>query len=296
MPVMKAIEDKKRDYLMKTFSRTNRKDYENYVLNSIWCKLNRLDVQPVTQQFVKTQNGQSYLIDLYFPQLNYGIECDESHHIENAENDQTRTLTIQEVLDQVEEGSHFQIRRIRAYESLESINKQIDKLVDELREIIDKKDNFIPWEMVTATEFRNSRSEITINDRFRYRTLFEIAQVLGKNYKGNQNPYFPINQTYYAWCPHLSVVKDGKTYYFGKKGWINTLSENWETISETRAGKDSMDPLDTQSKHLRVTFVKSKDVFGKSSYRFIGVYEFDPTQSSQQLRRYKRLTTSFTIW
>ena len=48
----KSIEDKKREYLIKTLSRTKRKDYENYIINRIYHKLNRLDVKPVTQQYV----------------------------------------------------------------------------------------------------------------------------------------------------------------------------------------------------------------------------------------------------
>lgn len=292
---MTLINDEKRDYLIKTFSRTNRKDYENYVLNSIWCKLNRLDVKPVTQQYIRTPNGKTYLIDLYFPQLNFGIECDESYHIENMDDDEIRTLKIQEVLDRVDEDQNFIIKRIRAYENIESINKQIDLIVLELKKLINESEKFTPWVIQTAVEFRNSRNVISINDQFRYRTVLDIAQVLGKNYRGIQRAYFPINEKYYAWCPHLSVERDGKTYYYGRKDWINVLSEDWLTITETRAGKDSMDPLSKQSKHLRVTFVKSKDVFGKSSYRFIGVYEFDPSRSSQLLRKYQRISTSYAI-
>lgn len=35
------MEDLKREYLIRTFSRTKRKDYENYILNAIWHKLDR---------------------------------------------------------------------------------------------------------------------------------------------------------------------------------------------------------------------------------------------------------------
>lgn len=60
---MIMVDDPKRDYLIKTFSRTKRKDFENYILNSIWNKLNRLDIQPVTQQYVRTVEGKYHLID-----------------------------------------------------------------------------------------------------------------------------------------------------------------------------------------------------------------------------------------
>ncbi|WP_425441266.1 AbaSI family restriction endonuclease [Salipaludibacillus aurantiacus] len=38
----------KRDYLVRTFSRTKRKDCENNILTAIWHKLNNLDILPVS--------------------------------------------------------------------------------------------------------------------------------------------------------------------------------------------------------------------------------------------------------
>lgn len=289
------IDDPKRDYLIKTFSRTNRKDFENYILNSIWNKLNRLDIQPITQQYVKTAEGKYHLIDLYFPQLNVGIECDERRHIQNIEIDNIRTLSISEVFDLVNVGTEFTMFRVRAYEDIYSINNQIDAIVHNLKLRIEQLPELIPWTFQTALEFRGSTNIISLDDKYRYRTVLEIAQVLGKNYKGIQRAYFPINDNYYAWCPHLSVQKDGKVFYFGKNDWINTLSEDWQTIAETRASKGEMTPIGSQSKHLRVTFVKSKDIFGKTSYRFIGVYKFNEEKSSQRLRIYSRVATSYDI-
>lgn len=40
--------DLKRDYVIKPLSRAKRKDYENYVINAIWTRLDRLDLHPVT--------------------------------------------------------------------------------------------------------------------------------------------------------------------------------------------------------------------------------------------------------
>jgi very-short-patch-repair endonuclease len=292
---MTLIEDRKRDYLVKTFSRTKKKDYENYVLNSIWSKLNRLDVQPISQQYIKTQNGKTHLIDLYFSQLNVGIECDEAYHLDNQEQDEIRTLSIAEILDRVDVGNDFELIRIRAYESIESINTQIDKAVRILKKRINNTVNFTPWVIQTATQFRETRDAITIYDQFRYRTVLEIAQVLGRNYTNLQRAFFRINETYYAWCPHLSVTQDGVVIYEGKNDWINLLSEDWETITETRAGKDKMDPISKQNRYPRVTFAKKKDSLGRLSYRFIGVYEFDDQRSTQNLRVYKRVGTSFQL-
>ena len=51
-------------YLVRTFSRTNRKDYENYVLNAVWQgvviripgKVRFL--QPVSQQYARRADGK----------------------------------------------------------------------------------------------------------------------------------------------------------------------------------------------------------------------------------------------
>ncbi len=52
--------DKKRECLVKIFSPTNRKVYENYITNVICHKLGKLDIQPITQQYVKRIDGNMH--------------------------------------------------------------------------------------------------------------------------------------------------------------------------------------------------------------------------------------------
>ena len=70
--------DEKVRYLIKTLSRTKRKDYENYVVNAIWNRINK-KIRPITQQYVYNpkDDRRHYFIDLYFPLINMGVECDE---------------------------------------------------------------------------------------------------------------------------------------------------------------------------------------------------------------------------
>ena len=72
-------------YLAKTLSRTKKKDYENYVVNAIWNRVNNFKLVPVTQQLVKDKEGRRYYIDLYFPQLKLGVECYEGYHNNNEQ-------------------------------------------------------------------------------------------------------------------------------------------------------------------------------------------------------------------
>ena len=100
------------EYLIKTFSRTKRKDYENYILNAVWQKIDCLDLRPVTQQYVKGHDNEYYLIDLYFPQINIGVEVDEAFHKNNVESDLKRELTIEEKLSSIREESLFELKTI----------------------------------------------------------------------------------------------------------------------------------------------------------------------------------------
>ncbi|MFT4258812.1 AbaSI family restriction endonuclease [Microbacterium sp.] len=68
------------EYLARTLSRTKRKDYENYVINAVWNRLDtetRSKLKPVSQQTIRTRDGTLRYIDLLFPQLNLAIECDD---------------------------------------------------------------------------------------------------------------------------------------------------------------------------------------------------------------------------
>lgn len=70
--------------------RTNGKKYENFVINAIYARIANLELIPETQKYVKnpnypdSDNKKYYLLDLYFPQLNYGIEVDEPVHEKQA--------------------------------------------------------------------------------------------------------------------------------------------------------------------------------------------------------------------
>jgi hypothetical protein len=70
--------DDKTLYLIKTLSRTNRKDYENFVINAVWNRLGNDKIEVVSQQYIQNNDPQSqhkhYFIDLYFPGLKSRME------------------------------------------------------------------------------------------------------------------------------------------------------------------------------------------------------------------------------
>jgi len=286
--------DGKREYLMRTFSRTKRKDYENYVVTAIWHKLGRSDIQPVTQQYIKRSDGRYALVDLYFPQLNIGIECDEAYHLDAQEADKQRTLTMEEVLSAYDETADFQLIRIRAYESIEGIERQIDDAVTAIRDKIRfiSRHNFLAWQFNdTPHETALVNKQIRVTDRLDFRTIVDLCRCFGKDYKGIQRSYFNLGNGYQLWCPKLAVRGvDGKLQSVSR-GWVNTLSEDWNHIFQANDDPTVLRDLEKPGEtRPRVTFAQSTDALGRTAYRFIGVYELDNTHphSSWQVEVHKR--------
>ena len=122
----------KREYLIRTLSRTKRKDYENYAIGAIWHRLNNLEIKPVSQQYVKRADGKHALLDLYFPQINVGIECDEAYHEHNTEPDKIREANVEQTLSALQMGQEFTLIRINANTDMDELDRQINDAVDRI--------------------------------------------------------------------------------------------------------------------------------------------------------------------
>jgi very-short-patch-repair endonuclease len=270
------MEDPKRDYLIKTLSRTKRKDYENYIINAIWHKLDRSDIQPVTQQYIKRSDGRYALVDLFFPQINIGIECDEEYHIDNEEKDLNREITMEQMLSAYDETDGFELHRIKAYERIEDIEKQIDDVVSNIKNKI-RRSTFPAWDFNEKPyDIAITKKIIHVADRLAFRTIVDICKCFGKDYDGMQRAFFEIGHGYYLWCPKLAVYHEGK-HRSVSQGWINILSDDWNSIYETNDDVSKINSAGEKllNSHPRIVFAKSTDILGRSAYRFIGVFKVD---------------------
>ena len=280
------MEDKK-EYLVKTLSRTKRKDYENYVINRLYNRLNDLDIKPMTQKYVKRNlNGKNgyCLIDLYFPQFNIGVECDEPHHISRQENDLLRTEDI------IEELGNYKEERITVYDkSIIDINNSIDKIVEHIKtskEEQTKNGIFKKWEILSPQEYFADKDKITIFDDIEFSTINETSNLIfGTDYKGQQQAWFQIktitDKQIMAWFPQLAIEKDN-TMVASSGGWNNTINDNKENSNNN------------YDKRERVTFMKMKDkITNRASYKFLGV--FLPINKENGKVTYKRIETEFQI-
>ncbi|PRS26194.1 hypothetical protein C6W19_25870 [Bacillus sp. RJGP41] len=285
--------DAKREYLVRTFSRTKRKDYENYILNRIWNRLDRLDLKPVTQQYVKRADGKYALLDLYFPQIHLGIECDEGHHKSNALNDEMRTLEIGKMFQAVKENE-IRIERIDATESIETIHTKIEEIVQLINKMASNS-KIIPWsEDLDYAELAVKNGKLTIYDDYTFRTITEAMRCLGKNYKAIQRAYWKFNEQYMMWFPQLSF-DTGKGKVSNARGWINVFNQNWTEIEERRMESDYTPyNLTEGTQRDRITFMKVKDpVFGTYKYQFVGIFKWDRIEDNRVI--FKRIADEIDL-
>ncbi len=132
----------KRDYIIRQIAKTNKKNYENYVVTRIYHLLNRPDLKFVTQQYVNRPDGHA-LTDMYLPQIQLHIEIDEPFHKKQIDLDVNRETDIIQATD-------HQISRIEITEDLDSINIQIANLIVEIKtkiEILEKNKQWESWDL-----------------------------------------------------------------------------------------------------------------------------------------------------
>ena len=109
------------DHIAYMFNvRTKGKKYENFIVNAIYTKVGNPDLMPVTQQYVRNPNDSRkyYLLDLYFPQINFGVEIDEGQYMS-------------------EEHQASDKERAEA-ESAKSVLKEMDKIYEKMEDVMKK--------------------------------------------------------------------------------------------------------------------------------------------------------------
>lgn len=239
------------EYLARTLSRTKRKDYENYVLGALWHRLEpaaRELLQPVTQQSVRDAKGSQYYVDLFFPQLNIAVECDESFHLGQAEADERRQASITDVLTPIENPDLFTTitavteqacefvriavpseRRLEARAATTSAPlphstmavTAVERQIDEAVEFIETRlaaaraaGSFRSWDEIerlsTPADFYATREEITVEDGVSFATISEISNVLLGTSYGKQS----LRRGYFT--PHTLHATRGRAQDFSR--------------------------------------------------------------------------------
>ena len=296
------------EYLVKTLSRTRRKDYENYVVNAVWNRLGDSELRPVSQQFVTGPDGERYFIDLYFPQLNIGVECNEAYHLGRAAHDRLRERTLIDVLSHFELDESYVPLHVDVSGGFEKTEKQIDLVVRKIQDAAlaaRKSGRFVAWEPDRTVEERlGDLAEIRVGDDLGFPSILETCNaIFHTGYRGEgrrfraffhprRGPYAHLfSEKYVLWFAPVHVAgQDGKI-------WENYVSEDGRTIYEVNT-KRPLKELDSTESYERVVFVKARDpISGKEEYRFLGVFALAgyDTYRGADCRRYDRTSDHFDL-
>ncbi len=262
----------KLEFIIRQLAKTNKKNYENYVVSRIWHKLDNIDVKFITQQYVSRGEGKYALTDMYFPQISLHIEVDEPYHKENIVADEIREADIVNI-------TNHKIIRVDISKGLENINNQVDDIVEQIKCRIKELGNkFIPWnlEKETSPETYIEKGCISLEDNVAFMKGYEACNCFGLNYKAFQRgeAKHPIEKDTSIWLPKL--------YPNGE--WDNSISYNEDIIFEKAASTNQKHygkqlNVEEVKRKKRIVFAKVRGPLGDIMYRFKGLFQLDEVES-----------------
>lgn len=283
----------KKDFLLRQIQKTNKKNYENYVVTRVIHTLNDPEVKFVTQQYVRRPSGYA-LTDLYLPQIGLHIEVDESHHKDNRSNREGHSLSeadVEREADIVDATSHT-IKRVDATLPFLKLNSQIDKITSAIRELIHEQrraDKFRPWEpdkeqnpqTYVDNGFLDARDDVA------FARHADACNCFGHTYKQFRG----------ALARHL--YESDVTIWFPKlydnDTWKNSISLDESVIYERRNADNRAfieESLRGTNNHRRLVFAHGRGPLGDVMYRFKGLYKVNVAESQKtETITYKRVAT-----
>lgn len=266
------------EYILRQLAKTNKKNYENYVVTRIWNLLNDLNIKIVTQQHVTRPSGRA-LTDLYFPQINLHIEIDEGQHFDKGKKVAADLVREADLISAT--GHKFETIKVceNRYDiDISAINKRIDDVMEIIRAEF-KKENPPAWDI--AAEYNPQtyidKGYMSADENVAFRTIADACNCFGNDYKSVQKCYFkhPYEDRY-LWFPKLYANGD----------WNNNISDDENVISFTKViGQESWFKeniiLENKKKEVLV-FAHFKSNLGDIMYRFKGVYKVDIEESMRK--------------
>jgi len=259
----------KMEYLKKTFARTTGKNFENYVISQIWTKVEEYGLYPITQQYVKRENGYA-LIDLYFPQINFAIEVDEYAHENNKILDKIR---MDEIFSSIEGIKSERIKEGNYIEVKNQINNVVKNIIKKIETLgyLKWEENWQDKEHEKTFKIIKDRKKLLRSDLIGFKRIQITNDIfnmgLTEGFLKWGKSYFELSPNERLWFPHLTP----------NPKWKNYVSEDWNMIYEENL-EDKKERQIIGNEHnkniKRYTFAKYKNAFGEISYRFIGVFRF----------------------
>jgi hypothetical protein len=274
---------KKLQYILKQISKTNKKNYENYVITRIWHGLNSLDYKIITQQLIIRPDGKRAMTDLYFPQLDLHIEIDEKYHQKNTIKDISRENDIINI-------TGHKILRLNVDCNLEEINRKTDDITNEIIKIRNLKKDFEIWNPLKeiSTQTYIDKGYIDIRDKVFFDKIVDAINCFGLNYLGFQRGGInhPKDPECLIWFPKFYLNNE----------WNNNISDDENTIYEYNINENKRDKhikeVIAKKRHTRIVFARVKDNLGNIVYKFYGTYKLNKENSyHERMLIWERINT-----
>jgi hypothetical protein len=276
--------DLKTEYVARLFQKTSLKKIENYCLTRLWHKLDNDEIEFIPQQYINRHIDKYALTDVYLPQFGLHVEINEPAHYDSPERieaDKNRKYEI-------ESKTGHKVVVIDCRHELRLIHRQIDELVIEINERIKEQrldNSFKPWNpsIERNPEYWKAQKTINIEDKISMNSIEDICKLFDADFNKTKRGYLRRggialhkDSNYHLWWPS-SITR---------QGWINKLSDDGLTISEThteemKRNEHYNDHLN--SKQIRIVFFHYKDILGFTSYKFTGVFEYDKDKSKPDI-------------
>lgn len=263
------------EYILRQLSKTNKKNYENYVITRIWFLLNDLNIKIVTQQHIIRTSGRA-LTDLYFPQINLHVEINEGHHYacgKAIDDDLVREADIINATGH--EILHIKVCEERYDIDLSKINKEIDDIVIRIKSVFEKKNPPI-WDIESEYKPQTyiDNGFISVDQNVAFRTIADACNCFGYNYKACMKGFIKhAKEDKYLWFPKLYQNED----------WDNSLTLDEEVIKFKKIKNNDLWFLDNIDKphdeKEKLVFARVRSSLGDVMYRFKGVYKTDKVES-----------------
>ena len=272
--------DYRLDYITRLFQKISKKRLESYVITRIWHILDDENIKIVPQQYVKREDGNYALTDLYLPQLDLHIEVNEDAHY-HCDDKINQDLKRRK---EVEINSKHEIIEIDCRGSLSDLNKRIDDCIQIILERIEiKKQNnlFRPWEtdLTFTVEYHKNKRILDSSENPCLRTVDDIcalfeATVPKRGFLRKGGVLHPKKNDLLIWWPT-----------HGNNHFSNKISEDENEIVEfsNNESKRSEHILAVSAHPIkRATFFRDTDALGFTFYRFKGIYELNLDKTSVQ--------------
>lgn len=297
----------KTEYISRMLNkRTKNKNYENFVINQIYARLDNPELEIITQQCVRITNSNylnkidnhHYLIDLYFPQINFAVEVDEGHHetIQNHYSDKERENYIKGAVS-------CEIERIKICEEGTQKERDFEDILSQIKKVIEKinskiinyeaKNGKLKWttnEDKIAQVKKNMFFDVT--EKVHFLGITNVLNLLSDDRYSLYQKSVKKYDDYMIWIPVLSIkMDDGKIKTAnGCENYIN--EDGTEIIEISKKGG-----CKGWGKWKRVVFLKMKDELGNRCCRFVGVFKDDHIEydGKRQKNIYKRIDTKISF-